>query len=174
MSMPKFYNSMFLIFAVVFVVAVGFDLTSKKLNAHASDIKLVDSEDSHTSSVSKISDGDTLKLTVPVNLSISAGAIRFCGINVPEPDEDSEKSEKAKEFLSQLIGNKDVTCVPVGKGTPCDGRSNLLHGTRLVAQCFVDNQDIATELVKACHATDWEKFSGGYYKKYMTSSCENK
>ena len=174
MSTSKFYNSIFLIFAVVFIATVVFDLTNNKLNARVIDIKLVDSEDSHTSSVSKVSDGDTLKLTNPMNLSISAGAIRFCGVDAPEPKKNPERAKKAKEFLRQLVDNKDVTCRPVGKGTPCDGMSNLIHGTRLVAQCFVDNKDIAAELVKACHAKDWEKYSGGYYKKYMTSSCKNK
>src|SRR5262249_56693727 len=56
-------------------------------------------------------------------------------------------------------------CVPVGDGTPCDGRSKRRNGKRIVAQCFVDNVDLAGRQVEQGLACDWEMYSGGYYSR---------
>jgi endonuclease YncB( thermonuclease family) len=46
----------------------------------------------------------------------------------------------------------------------CDGRSKQNSRDRIVAQCFIDNFDIATEMAKSGTVCDWPKFSGGHYK----------
>ena len=37
------------------------------------------------------------------------------------------------------------------------------HVDRIVAQCFVGDQDIAMAMICSGDAKDWPKFSGGYY-----------
>jgi len=48
-----------------------------------------------------------------------------------------------------MTNDATVACTPVGEGTVCGGRSNRRSGNRLVAQCSVDGDDIAAELVPA-------------------------
>ena len=111
-----------------------------------------------TGSVVHIVDGDTF------DMRTAAGVvrIRFCGIDSPEQGESGYQA--ALDALRHMIGGKTVRCVQVGAGTPCDGRSRPTNRDRVVAQCFVRNVDIATEMVRGRHACDWPKFSGGHYR----------
>lgn len=101
----------------------------------------------------QVIDGDTL--------TVGRHTIRLCGIDAPERGEQGYK--EATTYLRQLTEGKIVSCHPVGSGTPCDGRSERKNHDRLVATCFVEGKDLAAELVRAGHAKDWPKFSGGYY-----------
>jgi endonuclease YncB( thermonuclease family) len=58
-----------------------------------------------------------------------------------------------------------VRCVQVGNGTVCDGRSKPTNRDRVVAQCFVDDIDVAAVLVERGLACDWKTFSGAYYSR---------
>jgi endonuclease YncB( thermonuclease family) len=109
-----------------------------------------------TGPVTLIVDGDTF------DMRTAAGVvqIRFCGINSPERGEPGYQA--ALDALRHMIGGKTVRCIQVGAGTPCDGRSRPTTRDRVVAQCFVRNVDIATEMVRGRHTCDWPKFSGGY------------
>jgi endonuclease YncB( thermonuclease family) len=103
-------------------------------------------------------DGDTIELhvgdkTIPV---------RLCGIDSPESRHAGGPEASAK--MAKLIAGKEVQCVQVGGGTPCDGRSKPTSHKRIVAQCFVDGVDISKEMVCSGHAVDWPKFSAGYYR----------
>ncbi len=108
-------------------------------------------------------DGDTFDLASP-NGVIS---IRICGIDAPESGEPGSKEAWSK--LSELVHGKTVRCVQVNSapGTVCDGRSRATSRNRIVAQCFVDDRDIAVELLKAGVACDWLKFSGGHYQRVL-------
>jgi micrococcal nuclease len=66
--------------------------------------------------------------------------------------------------MTEIVSGKEVQCVQVGGGTPCDGRSKPTSHKRIVAQCFVDGVDISKEMVCSGHAVDWPKFSAGYYR----------
>ena len=88
--------------------------------------------------------------------------IRFCGIDSPERRHAGYR--EAKNALASLIKGKTVRCVQVSSGTPCDGRSKPTNRNRVVAQCFLDDADIATEMVRSGNACDWPKFSGGHYR----------
>ena len=88
---------------------------------------------------------------------------RLCGIDAPELEDPG--GEEAKAALKSLVGSKVVTCVQVGRGTPCDGRSRPTSYDRIVAQCFVDQSDLAAEMVAEGHACDWIQFSGGFYSE---------
>lgn len=107
-----------------------------------------------TGTPSKIRDGDTFV--------IGNQPIRICGIDAPESN--TQAGKRATAFITQTIKGKAVRCTPVGEGTVCDGRSKRTNRDRIVAQCFVQGRDIAEMLVRAGHACDWAKFSGGAYR----------
>lgn len=103
-------------------------------------------------------DGDTIEL----RNGEKTMAVRLCGIDSPETNHAGGPEATAK--MRELIRGKEVQCVQVGGGTPCDGRSRPTSHTRIVAQCFVEGLDLAKEMVCSGHAVDWPKFSGGYYR----------
>ena len=111
--------------------------------------------DDLTGSVSKWVDGDTFW--------IGRVKIRLCGINAPERGRPGYR--EANKFIQQLIGRQSVRCIPVGSGTPCDGRSKKRSHDRVVMQCFVGKRDVAGAMVRSGHARDWPRFSGGFYQK---------
>jgi endonuclease YncB( thermonuclease family) len=101
-----------------------------------------------------------------IELSADAGPpkrIRLCGIDAPEQGCPGY-GEAIREFRT-LVEGKQVRCIQVGAGTPCDGRSKSENRGRIIAQCFVENTDVAGRLVERGVACDWKKFSGGYYSR---------
>lgn len=104
-----------------------------------------------------IEDGDTFDLCDGGECK----RIRICGIDAPEIG--SAGASEATAALRELVDGKVVACIQVGNGTVCDGRSRPTNRGRIVAQCFVDNTDIAASLVARGLACDWIKFSGGHY-----------
>jgi len=115
-----------------------------------------------TGPVRFVADGDTF--------DIGDTAVRLCGIDAPEKGEAGYM--KASAALKALVEGKTVRCVQVGDGTVCDGRSKPTSYDRIVAQCFVGDQDIAASLVAAGVACDWTRFSGGYYSQGSESRCD--
>ena len=107
----------------------------------------------------KIVDGDTFWLCQ----GDACRTIRVCGINAPEKGEAGFQASTAA--LAVLVKDATVTCVPVGEGTPCDGRSKATSRARIIAQCFVNGTDVADTLVRQGTACDWVKFSGGAYSQ---------
>jgi len=98
-------------------------------------------------------DGDTLY--------VDDVKYRLCGIDAPEHGHPGY--HQAIDYLHSLVRGKKIKCTPVGQGTPCDGRSKTRIYNKIVARCFVYGKDLAAEMVKAGHAHDWPKVSGGYY-----------
>ena len=86
---------------------------------------------------------------------------RLCGIDTPAHGYPGY--HQAIDYLHSLVRGKTIKCILVGQGTPCDGRSKPRNYDRIIAQCFVDGEDLAAEMVRAGYARDWPKFSGGYY-----------
>ena len=105
-----------------------------------------------------IVDGDTFD----IQTTAARIRIRFCGIDSPERRHAGYR--ESKDALANLIRGKIVRCVQVSSGTPCDGRSKPTNRNRVVAQCFLDDVDIAAEMVRNGNACDWPKFSGGHYR----------
>ena len=112
-----------------------------------------------TGTPGKIVDGDTLWLCDQT----ACHKIRLCGIDAPELSDT--RGPAAKRSLQDLVHGKIVSCVPVGLGTVCDGRSRPTSYDRVVAQCFVKGRDLAAEMVNAGQACDWIEFSGGAYSR---------
>ena len=118
-----------------------------------------------TGTVGEIADGDTFTLCDGDDCT----KIRLCGIDAPERAETGAR--EATDALTTIISGKYVRCIPVGRGSVCDGRSKPTNSGRVVAQCYVDSTDIAAEMVKVGHACDWRKFSGGHYGK-IEGACQ--
>lgn len=58
-----------------------------------------------------------------------------------------------------------VSCVPVGQGTPCDGRVSASFGRSTVVQCHTeDGVDVAAALAEQGILCDLPGQSGGAYK----------
>lgn len=112
-------------------------------------------EESFSGVVTSITDGDTFR--------IGDRAVRLCGVNSPERDERGYS--EAGAYLGRLIDGRSVSCRGVGGGSVCDGRSDPTSYNRVVATCFVNGQDVAAEMVRAGHAVDWPRYSGGHYAR---------
>lgn len=93
--------------------------------------------------------------------------IRLCGIDSPERGQPGYAAAGAA--LASMIEGKQVHCLQVGEGTPCDGRSRPKSRDRAVAQCFIADKDIAAAMVRLKQACDWPRFSNGYYKLDVTT-----
>ena len=106
-----------------------------------------------TAFAQSVVDGDTLY--------VGRLKYRLCGIDAPEMGHPGY--HQAIDYLHTLVRGKKIECIPVGQGTPCDGRSRTRSHDLIVAQCFVDGEDLAAKMVRAGYAKDWPKFSGGYY-----------
>ena len=128
--------------AIVFVIAAIFSSPS-----YAADYE----------GTAVVVDGDTIELRVGDKII----PVRLCGIDSPEARHAGGPEASAK--MAELITGKEVQCVQVGGGTPCDGRSKPTSYKRIVAQCFVDGEDISKKMVCSGHAVDWPKFSGKRY-----------
>lgn len=103
--------------------------------------------------VTHVEDGDTF--------SVGVTAIRLCGIDAPESR--APGGDDSFAALYRMIRGRQVRCLPVGEGTPCDGRSQRMNRGRVVAQCFLEGADIAAAMVRAGFACDWPRYSGGAY-----------
>jgi endonuclease YncB( thermonuclease family) len=114
--------------------------------------------------VSRVVDGDTFDIAGP---NIGVVRIRLCGVDSPERGEPNFRP--ARKLLRQKIENREVRSVRVGEGTVCDGRSLPTNKGRVVAQCFLGEEDVATIMIKARMACDWPKFSDGHYQKVGVS-----
>ena len=101
-----------------------------------------------------ITDGDTLK--------IRQERIRLWGIDAPELAQTCALKnipypcgQDAKKHLIAFVNGREVTCREIGRDRY--GRS--------VSRCFAGGQDIAAEMVRAGWATDYTRYSGGFYRR---------
>ncbi|RLQ88937.1 thermonuclease family protein [Notoacmeibacter ruber] len=95
-------------------------------------------------------------------LVVDGVEIRLCGIDAPEFQRPGGR--EATDYLRRLVAGREVICIRVGEGSVCDGRSRPRSYDRVVAQCFIGQTDLAGQMVRAGHAVDWPRFSGGAYR----------
>ena len=96
--------------------------------------------------VSKILDGDTF------TLSGESRRIRVWGLDAPEWDQRGGSTATAT--LRSLISGKTLRCNVL----------DIDRYGRLVGQCFLpDGRDIAVEMIRSGAATEYCRYSGGYY-----------
>ncbi len=103
-----------------------------------------DKVNTNTYAIERIIDGDTF---------VADGVkIRLWGIDAPEKNE--ELAFASKLYLETLLSQGKADC-------------KFKHQDRYerdVMQCFVDGNDIASDLVRFGLATDYERYSKGHYQ----------
>jgi micrococcal nuclease len=109
--------------------------------------------------VSRVLDGDTFEIASRKDGIVR---IRLCGVHSPERGEPNFRP--AKRLLREKIEEREIRCVRVGEGTVCDNRSKPTSRGRVVAQCFIGDDDVAAIMIRARMACDWPTFSGGHYQ----------
>jgi len=114
--------------------------------------------------VARVMDGNTFEIALSKDSIIS---IRLCGVHSPERSEPNYRP--ARRLLSEKIEKREIRCVRVGEGTVCDNRSKPTNKGKIIAQCFIGDDDVATIMIRARMACDWPKFSGGHYQKVGVS-----
>jgi endonuclease YncB( thermonuclease family) len=114
--------------------------------------------------VARVMDSNTFEIASPKDGIVR---IRLCGVYGPERSEPNYRP--ARRLLSERIEKHEIRCVRVGEGTVCDNRSKPTNKGKIVAQCFIDKDDVATIMIRARMACDWPKFSGGHYQKVGVS-----
>lgn len=96
--------------------------------------------------VSKVLDGDTF------TLSGESRRIRVWGLDAPEWDQQGGSA--ATSTLRSLISGSSLRCNVL----------DIDRYGRLVAQCFLpDGRDIAAEMIRSGAATEYCRFSRGFY-----------
>jgi len=101
----------------------------------------------------RITDGDTFR--------IGATRIRLDGIDAPEMS--TGDGEPARRHLAGLIGGRSVRCIDEGE------RSY----ERVVAVCYLDDQDLGAAMVRDGWARDWARYSGGRYAALEIAAALN-
>ena len=102
-----------------------------------------------------IIDGDTIK--------INGEKIRFGGIDSPEIGEIGHKFSKEK--LIEKIGKNIVICFK---------EKNKDYWNRIVAECFINDKNISSYMVKNGYACDYVKYSNKKYAKEEEYAKSNK
>ena len=100
----------------------------------------------------RVVDGDSL--------IVGMARIRLFGIDAPEGKQqcrDAQRrstpcGEEARRVLATAIGNRPVSCTPVG-----------LSHDRSVAVCTVDGRDLSEAMVRSGHALELRQHSRGRY-----------
>jgi endonuclease YncB( thermonuclease family) len=92
--------------------------------------------------VGHVRDGDTF--------IVGGQPVRLWGLHAPELREPG--GEQAKAFMERLVLGQVVVCARKGRS----------HD-RIVARCWLGNQDVAEALVEAGLGRDCPAFSGGLY-----------
>jgi hypothetical protein len=95
------------------------------------------------------------------DLRVAGKKVVLCGVSFTRPTTARELALKAARDAFQ---GKNVTCRPVGSGTPCDGRAAASFRGALVGQCLTeDGRDMAAELAMQKVLCDLPSQSGGHY-----------
>lgn len=103
--------------------------------------------DLFSGAVARVTDGDTFRLQ-----GIKQ-AIRVWGLDAPERKDAGGPAATAA--MRELITGQTLTCRHV----------NIDRYGRIVAQCFLpDGRDIAAEMIRMGVATEYCRYSGGYYQ----------
>ena len=126
---------------IFLVVGIGIGLLiSEGGMARAEEVPIIDAR------VSKVLDGDTFTLRG------ESRRIRVWGLDAPEWNHQGGST--ATSTLHSLISGKQLRCAVL----------DVDRYGRLVAQCILPNgRDIAAEIIRSGAATEYCRYSGGYY-----------
>lgn len=94
--------------------------------------------------VSGVYDGDTFYCR-------TGEAVRIWGIDAPEMN--TRAGPPSGAALRAMLTGRVLVCLPRGRSY-----------RRIVARCFLHNQDIAWPMVRGGWAHDWPRYSSGFYR----------
>lgn len=103
---------------------------------------------------------DGLRVVDGDGLHLNGVSVRLWGIDAPEITQSCERAggpypcgKLARDYLVALVQGRPVTCETI----------NTDPYGRQVSRCSVDGSDLAGRMVRAGHALDWPRYSGGAY-----------
>jgi micrococcal nuclease len=124
----------------IFVALAGLVVSSAQSIAVAEQSSVLEAR------VSKVQDGDTF------TLKGQSRRVRVWGLDAPEWDHPG--GSDATATLRHLISGETLTCQVL----------DMDRYGRYVAQCFLpDGRDIAAEMIRSGVATEYCRYSGGFY-----------
>ena len=114
------------------------------------------------SSVASAESGKKIQLRDGDSFVLDGEEIRLWGIDAPEFSQSCRDpagqeyfcGKRAKGHLQDLIGRGSVRCEPT---------SRAKNETRIVAQCFVGENDLGSQMVQSGWAIEYKYFSKGAY-----------
>ena len=109
----------------------------------------------------KVTDGDTIK--------INNKNIRFSGIDAPESYFFGKKQSCILNNIKILCGNlsKEKLVEKIGNQIViCKLEKNKDQYSRLIGECFINNESLSVFMVRNGYAFDYPKYSDGKYRKY--------
>lgn len=96
------------------------------------------------------------------DLRVGGRKVMLCGVGFTRP---RTLEPIAREQARKGHQGRDLDCVQVGGGTPCDGRVSPTFGDAVVAQCrTAQGTDLAQELSEQGYLCDLPAQSGGTYR----------
>ena len=109
----------------------------------------------------KVTDGDTIK--------INNKNIRFSGIDAPESYFFGKKQSCILNNIKILCGNlsKEKLVEKIGNQIViCKLEKNKDQYSRLIGECFINNESLSVFMVRNGYAFDYPKYSDGKYRKH--------
>ena len=109
----------------------------------------------------KVTDGDTIK--------INNKNIRFSGIDAPESYFFGKKQSCILNNIKILCGNlsKEKLVEKIGNQIViCKLEKNKDQYSRLIGECFINNESLSVYMVRNGYAFDYPKYSDGKYRKH--------
>ena len=109
----------------------------------------------------KVTDGDTIK--------INNKKIRFSGIDAPESYFFGKKQSCIFNNIEILCGNlsKEKLVEKIGNQIViCKLEKNKDQYSRLIGECFIDNESLSVFMVRHGYAFDYPKYSDGKFRKH--------
>lgn len=105
--------------------------------------------------------GGKLDIRTMADLRVGGRKVMLCGVSFNRP---ASLEPLAREQARQVFQGREVNCVQVGGGTPCDGRVAPVFQDVPVMQCReADGSDIARALSDSGYLCDVPMQSGGAY-----------
>lgn len=96
------------------------------------------------------------------DMRVGGRKIVLCGVSFAKPRAMEKLVRGEARYAFQ---GRQLNCIQVGGGTPCDGRVAASFGDSLVAQCFTEERlDVARELTARGYLCDRPAQSGGIYR----------
>lgn len=93
---------------------------------------------------------------------VSGTPVRLNGVDAPELG--TRAGQDAKRWMVNYLRGKEISCDLNGERT---------HD-RWVGVCYADGEDIGAAVIRAGHALDCRRYSGGRYRKFETAAAKSR